>query len=451
MAARFGGVADLRAFQQQVLTRSRSAAPPPDGRWWVVPGTEAAGHDSSLEPSRFPGHYLDALRLRAGRFRIPPRELEEMLPQQSLMLEVAADAIENAGGAGRLSPRSGVLIGLGLDQNTNNYQLRWWIVAQAAAWNRRLGLELTDVDLEAWIDSLQQAVSPALSANRTMGSLGGLVASRIAREYRIGGPSFSVSCDENSGTQALQVAVDMLQRGQLDTAIVGAVDLAGDLRAVLAASRIGTLHSPGEGAAALVLKRLDDACRDGDRVYAAIREAQAVTRSAIGPAEADETILSSHGSIGSVEAAIGRPGAATALAAVVRASLCVYQQMIPGHKGPGTAPVEPQFWLGDPAEGPRTAQVRTRGLGGTAQTVTLEAVNDGRQPTGVLETERAQPLGARALALFALEADDRAGLRERIERLEALAGPNEDAPIEALARRWHEQSPLDSAGSWARR
>ena len=60
------------------------------------------------------------------------------------------------------------------------------------------------------------------------------MASRIAREFRIGGPSFSISCDETSGTQALQVAVDWLRNGELDAAVVGAVDLAGDVRSVLA-------------------------------------------------------------------------------------------------------------------------------------------------------------------------------------------------------------------------
>ena len=90
-------------------------------------------------------------------------------------------------------------------------------------------------------------VGPPLTANRTMGSLGGLVASRIAREFRIGGPSFSVSCDEASGVQALQVAVGWLDRGELDAAIVGAVDLAGDLRAVLGDEPAGGCRPSGGG------------------------------------------------------------------------------------------------------------------------------------------------------------------------------------------------------------
>ena len=78
-----------------------------------------------------------------------------------------------------------------------------------------------------------------------MGALGGLVASRIAREFRLGGPSFTVSSEETSGTRALDVAVRLLRQGELDEAIVGAVDLAGDVRAVLATHRLQPFSSRG--------------------------------------------------------------------------------------------------------------------------------------------------------------------------------------------------------------
>ena len=75
-----------------------------------------------------------------------------------------------------------------------------------------------------------------------MGSLGGLIASRIAREFKIGGPSFTVSCDETSGIQALAIAAGWLRSGELDAAIVGAVDFAGDARAVIARHSFAAVH-----------------------------------------------------------------------------------------------------------------------------------------------------------------------------------------------------------------
>jgi len=61
--------------------------------------------------------------------------------------------------------------------------------------------------------------------------------------------------------------------------------------------------------------------------------------------------------------------------------------------------------------------------------VILEGIDDELQPREVIELERAQPLGARRLAIFSLEADDRQGLAERARELIALASETQDAPI----------------------
>ena len=186
------------------------------------------------------GPDLTSMEFRLDEFRIPPTELAEMLPQQSLMLRVAAAAIRDSGWDQRLALRTGVLIGIGLDLNTTNFHLRWSLPDRAREWNRVLGLDLSPEALAHWIDELRQAAGPALTANRTMGALGGLVASRIAREFQVGGPTFTISCDETSGNQAMAIAVGWLRRGELDAAIVGAVDLASDPRAVLSADGWGS-------------------------------------------------------------------------------------------------------------------------------------------------------------------------------------------------------------------
>ena len=92
--------------------------------------------------------------------------------------------------------------------------------------------------------------------------------------------------EEGSGLRALEVAARTLQRGEADVMLAGAVDLAGDLRKVLGTDGLRPFArdgaplpfdeaSPGaavgEGAAAVVLKRLSDAQAHGDRIYAVIR------------------------------------------------------------------------------------------------------------------------------------------------------------------------------------
>ncbi|MCP3870582.1 MAG: polyketide synthase, partial [Gammaproteobacteria bacterium] len=111
------------------------------------------------------------------------------------------------------------------------------------------------------------------------------VASRIAREFRFGGPSFVVSAQEASGLRALEISTRMLQNRQVDAMLVGAVDLACDERNLATFFKSTQLSSsgqvrpfdqwadgtlPGEGAVALVLKRLEDAHTDNDRIYAVV-------------------------------------------------------------------------------------------------------------------------------------------------------------------------------------
>src|SRR5205814_9913989 len=111
------------------------------------------------------------------------------------------------------------------------------------------------------------AASPPLTADRTMGALGSIAASRVARVFRFGGPSFTVCSEQTSAGRAVELAVRALRAGEVHRAVVCGVDLAGDPRAVAAAGD----KTPADGAAAFVLKRLSDAEKAGDRVYAVIR------------------------------------------------------------------------------------------------------------------------------------------------------------------------------------
>ncbi|MCK4729654.1 MAG: polyketide synthase, partial [Desulfobacterales bacterium] len=291
MEASFGPWTGLRAFQERVLGGDATARPGVDRQWWGVAESnwfQARG----LTPSRFRGFFIDKLRVPLGKYRIPPKELEEMLPQQLLMLEVAAGALKDGGYSDEEGLQTGLFIGIGLDLCTTNFHFRWSLSERAREWTKTLGLDLTHEDLAAWITALRDAVGEPLTANRTMGALGGIVASRIAREFRIGGPSHTLSSEESSAMSALEVGVRALQRGEIDQALVGAVDFTGDIRALLsthagrpysATGRVrpfdigadGTI--PGEGAAAVMLKRLDDAVRDANRIYAVIRGIGAAT------------------------------------------------------------------------------------------------------------------------------------------------------------------------------
>ncbi|MGD8847403.1 MAG: polyketide synthase, partial [Desulfobacteraceae bacterium] len=274
------GVLDsVNAFQEAVFNGRSAIGPVPPERW------KAPKYTDQVFGSEIQGNFIDKVSVELGEFQIPPGEIPDILPQQLLMLKVAAGAMTDAGLPLRQArERMGAIIGIGFDYEATNFQLRWALPSMAARWNETSTLpESGDENLNRWLHCAKDDCGSPLTATRTLGALGGIVASRIAREFRFGGPSFVVSAEEASGLQAAGIASRMLRSREVDAMLVGAVDLNCDERnmttlysrlGLSACAQIrpfdteadGTL--PGEGAVALVLKRLEDAKADNDRVYA---------------------------------------------------------------------------------------------------------------------------------------------------------------------------------------
>ncbi len=400
------------------------------------------------------------------RFRIPPKELEELLPQQVLMLQTAAAALDDCHGQVSTAdgdPRTGVFVGLGLDLNTTNFHLRW------AA--KQANEEYADL------------AGPAMTANRVMGALGSIAASRIARAFHFGGPSFTVCSEETSAGRALELAVRALRAGELDRAVVGGVELTTDPRALAAHD-----YPPGDGAAAVVLKRLSAALADGDRVYAVIRGFGSASGGSVGGVSPDAAACASSLmracldanadpaqigylemadareesralatllektkreapiTVGSAKPQVGHTGFASALVGVVKAALALYQNVLPAGTGPtalpnAECPIAPRYWLHDRTNGPRRAAVGGIGVDGSS----FHAILDEHVPTVVaprIAVEQRQPLGARPEALFVIDGDTPAALADGLSRL-ANWLPAQSRSIEALAREWFRRVPPD--------
>jgi acyl transferase domain-containing protein/3-hydroxymyristoyl/3-hydroxydecanoyl-(acyl carrier protein) dehydratase len=388
--ARFGPWKSLDAVRERIFGDLDATRKLP--AWW--------GIEQNVE---FPGYFIDEIEIPAGQFRIPPNELKEMLPQQLLALQVAAGALADAGNWEKQRTRTGVFFGLGLDLNTTNFHFRWWALEAARGWRRANPGNVDEKEFERWIKQLRDAVHPALNANRTMGALGSIAASRIARAFQFAGPSFTICSEESSGGSALSVAVRALQRGEIDLALTGAVDLAGDVRSVLAG--MNRSEVVGEGAAAFVLKRLTDAERDGDRIYAVIRGVGMATGGEVDtpPAEVARLMALDRASanlgnrdepeeaeaqrgaasrlaalrpppdnrvvmhnLGDARAALGQCGAASFAASLLKACLSLHHETI------ATRESDPQFWLTNRCDRPRRTTVESTSVDGNCICVILE-------------------------------------------------------------------------------
>jgi len=368
--------------------------------------------------------FLHELKIPLGKYHIPPNELPELLPQQSLMLDVAAAALEDAGMPLRQDrPAMGALIGIGFDFRATDFHLRWWLEGKVDEWVARLGMELSAEARSSWLAELRGAIAPPLTPGRTLGALGSVVASRIAREFRLGGASFAVSADEVSGLRALEIAIRALQAGEMDAALVGAVDLACDPRNLACAESSGGSVPTGEGAAALVLKRMEDARRDGDRIYAVLRAASDADSAAITVECADPEV--------------GNTGAVSGLAALLKAAICISDQI---------DPIRGSYWARNRADGPRRARVRAGAGDANEIVVTLEEPPPVRESTplvpeplvreSVLATSRRgnplpRPLPA---AIIALHGDTPTDLIRALEDLRAEAAQADSLSTLAVRR-----------------
>ncbi len=184
---------------------------------------------------------IDRFQFGFQQFRIPPAELQEALPQQLLGL-MLADRLDLRAWPDSLRKETACLIGLELDPMTNLYACRWALEGDRPRGHR-------DETFAAWQDKLV----PPLNANRVIGALGSIVASRIAREARLGGPSFTLSAREKSGMEALAHAWSGIKEGAWEAAVVLALDLPSSFRGRHQAREEGDVRPTADGGVALAL------------------------------------------------------------------------------------------------------------------------------------------------------------------------------------------------------
>ncbi|MCD6223903.1 MAG: polyketide synthase, partial [Deltaproteobacteria bacterium] len=461
MDVSFGSLTSLQEFQETIFRGDSAIQKAPPNRRY---GSEKIA-EKYLGRNMPYGAFAEELSLLIGEFRIPPREIPDILIQQLLMLKVAGGAIKNAGiSTKNENPRAGAIIGIGFDFETTDFTVRWNLVNAVSGWKKNRGLQCDDE--EAWLTELKHEAGPPLTATRTLGSLGSVVASRIAREFRFGGPSFSVSGEETSGLKAIRIGMQALQNHEIDIALAGAVDLCGDVRSIIAFSKSRKLSGnteiypfdkkadgtlPGEGAAAIIMKRLDQAITDGDRIYAVIKGSGAASGGGINSSSLSQTaylasmrrafkdadlnpssisLFEAHGSgdpdedrieaeaaekfftgsglqqcaLGSIKPNIGHTGAAAGLASVVKTSLCLFQEIIPPLRnfktpacpslvnGAWHMPIQPQYWLRNRAEGPRRACVGALTNDGNVAHLILEAYENNTDPNYLSQSDIKSPI-----------------------------------------------------------
>lgn len=456
------------------------------------------------------GNYLEELQVAFGEFHIPPNEIPDILPQHLMMLKASAAALEDAGIEKRaVKEDMGTAIGMGFDYEATNFHLRWNLENEIEKWNRDYRLNLSPEEQKDWSDRLKAEFMPPLTASRTTGALGGIIASRVAKEFKLGGPSFILSAEENSGIRSLETGIHALQNEECNLFLCGATDLPGEIRSLVMThkqrpysdqptaqpfDRAASGPLPGDGAAAVILKKLDHAIKDGDRIYAVIKgtgmasgrsetaykysleqalATSETTPSSIGYYEAhgsaspDEDMVETQvlndvfqasvnkngpgTAIGATAPVTGLTGAVSGLISVIKTALCLYHEILPplpGYQQPAETafdperfhiPTKPQYWLNDRISGPRKAVVGSITTDGN----TAHIVLSGHETPSATEPARFRKAPA---GLFMVTGKTETDLTDRLASLSRFAGLSENlsADMGRMAEKWFQENRTTS-------
>ncbi|WP_405758645.1 SDR family NAD(P)-dependent oxidoreductase [Streptomyces sp. NBC_00073] len=273
MACAYPGAPDLPAYWAQILAGGDAVTEVPADRWdpALYYDTDPA-RAGERTPSRW-GGFLDPVPFDALAHGIPPSSLAGIEPVQLLALEISARALGDAGyGKEREFDRARTSVVFGAEAGTE----------LAGAYGLRA---LHPAYLGELPPGLDEQL-PRLTEDSFPGILANVIAGRVANRLDLGGANCTVDAACASSLAALDLACRQLRDGDSDMVVCGGADVHNGINDYLLFASVRAL-SPGgrcrpfdaaadgialgEGVGALVLKRLADAERDGDRVYAVIK------------------------------------------------------------------------------------------------------------------------------------------------------------------------------------
>ncbi|MFD0525029.1 beta-ketoacyl synthase N-terminal-like domain-containing protein [Paractinoplanes durhamensis] len=289
MAAILPGAGDLGTYWRN-LVEGRDAITEVSSHRWGGPHYDPA---LSHRPDRLycnrGGTVDEFATFQPLKYGIMPNSVDDIEPDQLLMLDVATAAIEDAGGYDRMpdADRIGVIVGRGgtLSPGQARHAQRVRLPTQMLQVLRELLPELTDEQIERVRSRFDDQLGE-FHPEGTIGLVPNLAASRVANRLNLRGPAYTIDAACASSLLAVDQGISELAAGKLDAVLAGGVHHVHDisfwsvfsqLKALSRQGRIRPFDADadglliGEGTGAVVLKRLEDAERDGDRIYAIIR------------------------------------------------------------------------------------------------------------------------------------------------------------------------------------
>ncbi|TWU18982.1 Phthiocerol synthesis polyketide synthase type I PpsC [Allorhodopirellula heiligendammensis] len=316
------GAQNVAEFAELLRSTTSCISDPPAGRWpqrsrdrgWI--GVEQAASGGVDCDGRIPhcrGGYIRDFQFDAQSYRIPPKTVQYANPAQLMLIDAAAQAIDEFdGGTWSIDrARVGVVVGTmfgGEFSNSLQIGLRLPEIRQhflRIARDEGLSRSQSEAVVEQFHTAVMQRY-PAL-LDETGGFTASTLASRISRTFDLMGGACAVDADEASGGLAIMTAMEQLRGGQVDAVLCGMTHRSMDLVAfeqlyrknqLVPSGRAedvpqdGSRIFPGEGVAIMMLQRLSDAVAQDKPIFGVIEHAAESWTDDVARARADDASLS---------------------------------------------------------------------------------------------------------------------------------------------------------------
>lgn len=288
IACSYPDARDYTAFWQNIIDKHCSVKPVPRERWdaEVFHDPDPAKGKIYIKVGGYigPGFYFNPLK-----YGTMPRALEGADPDQFLLLRCVYEAMADAGYLNQKydGRRTEVIIGRGnyVAAGLGNLVQRSLTVETVRSVVRALNPNISDADLEHVTKQLKDSV-PNFTPETAPGVIPNIGTGRCANRLDLMGPNYTIDAACASTLLAMEQGVRSLLVGASDMVIVGGLHVFSNVPFMLVFSALGALSRTscvrpfdelsdgtiaGEGVGIFVIKRLEDAERDGDRIYALVK------------------------------------------------------------------------------------------------------------------------------------------------------------------------------------
>jgi polyketide-type polyunsaturated fatty acid synthase PfaA len=289
VSALFADAKNVTEFWNNIITSKDSITDVPPSRWSIE---DYYNSDVYAEDKTYckRGGFLPEIDFNPMEFGLPPNILEVTDTSQLLALITARDAFEDAGYGQNSSKftaavkeRTGVVLGVGGGQKLINPLIAR---LQAPVWEKAMRSSNVSEENIALITEKIKKAYVGWNENSFPGLLGNVISGRVANRFDLGGLNSVVDAACAASLSGIKMALSELIEGRCDMMLSGGVDTDNSpfmymsFSKTPAFSKSGNI-SPfseaadgmliGEGIGMIVLKRLADAERDGDKIYALIK------------------------------------------------------------------------------------------------------------------------------------------------------------------------------------